>query len=181
MTPKAVRLATIVVLSQLSWFACVLGAAHNSAWVGPAAVAAALAFNMLAVERPLDVLKLALIGAILGLAAETLLILTGLVSYAAPGSLANLPPLWLIALWAVFSTLPNTALVRLHGRVLLQAVLGLIGAPLAYLGGERLGAMSFIARPALGLAAIGLLWTIAFPTLMAAAKRIDSGPRGRTT
>lgn len=178
---RAVRLAIIVTLSQLSWFACVLGAASNSPWIGPAAGAGTLAFNLLVLEKPLNVLKLAVVGALLGLAVETPLILTGLVSYSAPGPLANLPPLWLIALWVVFSTLPNTALAQLHGRVLLQAVLGLVGAPLAYLAGERLGAMSFIERPTLGLAAIGLLWAVAFPTLMAAAKRIERGPRDRTT
>jgi hypothetical protein len=178
---RAVRLAIIVTLSQLSWFACVLGAASNSPWIGPAAGAGTLAFNLLVLEKPLNVLKLAVVGALLGLAVETPLILTGLVSYSAPGTLANLPPLWLIALWVVFSTLPNTALAQLHGRVLLQAVLGLVGAPLAYLAGERLGAMSFIERPTLGLAAIGLLWAVAFPTLMAAAKRIERGPRDRTT
>ncbi len=44
---RAVRLAIIVILSQLSWFACVLGAAPNRPWIGPAAGAGTLVFNML--------------------------------------------------------------------------------------------------------------------------------------
>jgi Protein of unknown function (DUF2878) len=172
MKQEAVRLAIIVLLSQVSWFACVLGAAANNAWVGPAVVLVSIAITLLLVDKPFSVLKLVLVTAALGFVVETLLISTGLISYAAPGAWPGFPPLWLIAMWIAFATLPNTALASLHGRILLQALLGLVGAPLAYFAGARLGAMSFNEPMFAGLAAIGLCWAVAFPALMVAARRI---------
>lgn len=179
MQRETAKLAKIVMLSQVSWFACVLGAAAQHPWIGPTVVAGTLAFNMVVSRQPLDVLKLALFGAFLGLTVEMLLIATGFVSYAAPGYPPNLPPFWLIAMWVAFSTLPNTAFVYLHGRIMLQTLFGLIGAPLAYFAGERLGAMWFAGPPILALIAIGLSWAVAFPTLMFAAQRIDARAKAK--
>ncbi len=104
---------------------------------------------------------------------------TGLIRYALTGPSADFPPLWLVSLWLVFGTLLNTLFARLHGHWLWQALLAFGGAPLSYLSGVKLGAMDFVGPPWKGLLAIAVVWTIAFPVLMAIAYKIDKRVRAR--
>ena len=164
----------VIVFSQVAWFACVLGAAQGNAWIGPAVVFATVGFAALALGRARETVQLALVAGVIGLVLECIMLASGRVTYATPGPFATLPPAWLLGLWIVFSVLPNTALKWLHGRRGLQAVAGAAGAPLAYLAGERLGAMTFHDPVPASLAMLALLWAIAFPILMAAAEKMKA-------
>lgn len=170
----------IIVLSQVAWFACVLGAANGNAWIGPAVVAATIGVAVVTLGRPRETLLLALVAGLIGLLVETVMIASGLVEYVLPGPWPMLPPAWLFGLWVVFSVLPNTALAWLHGRRAVQAGLGAVGAPLAYLGGAKLGAMRFEEPAVAGLTLLGALWAVAFPSLMAAARGLASPQTLRT-
>ena len=60
------------------------------------------------------------------------------------------------ALWSLFAITLNVSLRALRGRPAVGALLGLAGGPLAYLGGEKLGAVAF-AQPANALLALALM------------------------
>ena len=73
----------------------------------------------------------------------------------------------MIALWTCFAATLRHSLAWLRARWLLAAVLGAVGGPLAYLGGESLGAISLTGD--LSIAAISAQYAIATPILLAIA------------
>jgi hypothetical protein len=172
MTGSRWRLICNLVLYQASWFACVLGAAQGHAWIGLALTAIAVIVAAGLSGTPRRIVLLALLGVAVGTAVETTMLASGLASYAEPGSAPPLPPLWMIALWVGFAINTHELLGWMMGRPGLQAAFGLIGAPIAYLAGEKLGAMTFLEPRLGGLALIAGLWAVAFPALMALARRI---------
>jgi len=63
-------------------------------------------------------------------------------------------------LWALFSSTLNVSLRWMRGRTALAIVFGAIGGPLAYLAGEKLGAMQLVAQPH-ALLALASGWAMA--------------------
>ena len=53
-----------------------------------------------------------------------------------------LVPVWILALWCAFASTLNVSLVWLQGRYLMAILLGAIAGPIAYLGAERIGAVT---------------------------------------
>lgn len=167
------RIAVNVAVVYASWFATVIAAANGRAWLAAAASLVAVVLNVaLASNRASDV-KLIAVAAVVGLVVETLLMTQGMADYASPGPVAGLPPAWLVLMWMAFATILNVSLAWLKERQLLAAVLGFLGGPLSYYAGARLGAMQLGEPLALSLGAIGILWAVAFPTLLYAARRLD--------
>ncbi len=161
-----------LVLFQLGWWALVLSAAHGYPGLGLAIVALILAWH-LGFVRPLASEALLIgLAALIGLAFDSLLIATGWVSFGPPAPVSApttaLPPPWMIALWANFATTLNLSLAGLQSRPWLTALLGLVGGPLAYWGGAKLGAMTFVA-PLPALIALALVWAVLTPLLLALA------------
>jgi hypothetical protein len=161
-----------VVLYQLGWFACVLGAAHGRPWLGPLAAAAIIAWHLAhaALARP----ELALIACavLLGALFDTLLAQSGWVHFSAGALIAGTAPCWMMALWGIFATTLNVSLRSLRTHPVLAMILGALGGPLAYFAGARLGALALVAAgPALSAIAIG--WAALTPVLLLAARRFD--------
>lgn len=159
-------------LYQGAWFACVLGAAWGRPYFGLAAVLAAVLVHLVWALHPARELLLIAIAALTGTLFESLLVASGWVRMV-PGSLvANLTPLWMVALWVAFATTLNVALRPLRQRYLLGALAAGIGAPLAYLAGAGLGALQWVEMmPAVLAIAAG--WAVAMPLLMRSAQRFD--------
>ncbi len=166
-------IAVNVVLFQLGWFACVLGAAHGVPWVSVVAAGAILAWHLSRATQPQRELALLAAAAVLGAIFETLLMQTGWVRFETGVLIAGAPPYWMVALWAIFATTLNVSLRWLRPRPSLAALLGAVGGPAAYYAGARLGALEFIAAGA-ALVAIGIGWAILVPVLLAAAHRLDA-------
>lgn len=162
---------------QVGWFACVLGAAGG--WDGGgAAIAAGLAMAHLALaERPGREWPLLLVALGLGALVETLHLGAGILEPRGQAAVRGLPPFWLLALWLQFGTVFHFCLRWLSGRYRLAFGLGLVGGPLAFLAGERLGAASLGEPRALSIAVLALVWAVAVPTLVWIADRL--GPSGR--
>ena len=78
-----------------------------------------------------------------------------------------LGPLWLMALWMSFATTVRHSLRWLNGRPILQASLGLIGGPLAYLTGESLGAITV--NGLWGTVAVMAVYSVTVPALFLTA------------
>lgn len=154
-----------IVLFQLGWFACVLGAANGYAREGAIAAGLIVALHIARATRPGREAKLALAAALLGLAFESALVWAGWVR-------VDDGIYWLVALWALFATTLNESLRTLQTRPWIAALFGAVGGPLAYYAGARMGALDFV-QPAAMLAALAVGWAAATPLLLSVARRLN--------
>lgn len=161
-----------LILFQAAWLATVMTASHGAAWIGLVSVAAAIAVHLIVSDSPGAEVRLLFEALLVGIAVEHGMLWSGLIQY--PGDPAFVP-LWMLALWPLFATTLNTSLRWLHEHLLLAALLGAIAGPLAYLGGQALGAI-VLPDPASALAALALIWAIATPALSGIARLLESEP-----
>lgn len=159
-------------LFQFGWFACVLGAAWGLPWAGTGIALAIVAMHLLMANRPQTELKLLAIAAAIGVGFDSTLAALGWVAFPSGILIPGMAPHWMVALWLLFATTLNVSLGWLKRKPLLAVVFGAVGGPLAYFGGAKLGALSFIdMTPALIALAIG--WALITPLLVQLAKRFD--------
>lgn len=178
------RKAANVALFNAGWFACVLGAAWDRPWLGPAAVAAVLAVHLTLRPGPGGRgAEAACVGAcvLVGLLADSAVIAGGAFAPKRWTLPSPLPSVWLLAMWANFAPLLTVSLRWLRGRWALAAGLGAIGGPSAYYSGQQLGALT-IGRPtwlAVGILAVG--WALVVPALTGLSAALDRArPGGRS-
>jgi hypothetical protein len=159
------RRALNLLAFQVGWFTTVLGAAHGLPWLGPVVVVVIVGLHLALTRQRMSELRLLVAAVVLGLALEHALLYAGLVGYAGdPGWV----PLWMLALWPLFATTLNASLAWFKPRLGLAALAGALAGPLAYAGGEALGAIQLNAS-ALWVLAVG--WALAFPLLLAVARQ----------
>ena len=163
---------TNFLLYQVGWLAIVFGAASGRPWAGSAFALGLLAIHFGLADHRWTHFKLCVIAAGLGFVVDTSLIAAGVYRFPSGHPISHLPPPWIILMWMQFSALIPFCLSWLSGRYWLSAVLGLIGGPLAFLAGERIGAVAFLPPRLLHLALLGLFWSAAMPTLVYAADRL---------
>jgi len=162
------------VASQAAWFACVLGAAHGWPWLGPACVAGLAIWHVrtrpTAAERAREA-RLLVSAGLIGYAADSALVLAGLLSFPTHAALGWPSSVWMAALWVAFAATLNASNSWMSGRYGAAAVFGAAGAPLAYAAGARLGAATLGGEPGWALLAVALLWGAAMPFLVWLAGR----------
>ena len=158
-------------LYQVAWLACVLGAAKGQPLIGVGVALLVVAQHLALSPNAGQELKLILLTGLLGGAWETWLITQDWVRYVG-GESAWLAPAWIIALWLAFATTFNVSLRWLQPRPLLAAVLGLVGGPLAWYAGARLGALE-LPDPSLALSVLGAGWAALMPLLLWLASRLN--------
>ncbi|MCB2054303.1 MAG: DUF2878 domain-containing protein [Geminicoccaceae bacterium] len=171
--PSRPHIVVALLLYQAGWFACILGAAQDRPWIGPLAALPVLALHLRWAAVPRAELRLLIAATLIGLVGDSLLATSGLVSFTSGVWIEGLSPLWMVALWPLFATTFNVALRWLRARWLLAAILGALGAPLAYGAGAALGAAVLNEPIAVTLGAIGILWAVATPLLLEMARRND--------
>jgi hypothetical protein len=157
---------------QIGWFACVLGGAHGVPWLGSSIAVLIVAWHMTHAARPKQELILVLIAGAIGAIWDSALVTLGWISFPSGTLLAGTAPYWMVALWMLFATTLNVSLAWLKRSALLAALFGAIGGPLAYYGGAKLGALSFLA-PTPALVALALGWGLLTPLLIMLALRFD--------
>lgn len=160
---------------QAGWFACVLGGAWHLPLAGSALALAIVAAHLCAAAAPGRELALLAAAAAFGAVFDSLLVAAGWLAYPSGTLFAGTAPYWIVAMWALFATTLNVSLRWLRGRAWLAAVLGALGGPLAFLAGERLGAVVFVDRGA-GLAALAAGWAVVMPALVQLSRRLDGFP-----
>lgn len=183
-------MSTLVNLAcfQCTWLALVHGAARGRVFPGALALAASIALQ--SVPRvPVRLPRPALIAAAtaLGLVADSLLVLLGVLAFPAQHDAAWPVPLWMVLLWANFALTLDESLAWAGDRPLLAAALGAVAGPMAYRYGEAVGALE-LGSPVPSLLAIAALWMAAFPLLATATARLRdrrtppraAGAEGRT-
>ena len=146
---------------QIAWFAGILGAAHGYASAGTA-IAVGVAALHLAVQRPrAGELKLIACAAAVGVAHDAVLMHLGFVDFTPAGWSEPWPPYWMVGLWVAFATTLNHSMRWFMQRPWRGIAAGVLGGPLAYLAGARLGALSLseFAVPAIAVT-FGLAMTV---------------------
>ena len=152
-------------LYQTGWFFCVLGAAWHFPWFGTSiALSLLLVHFWLATDRATQ-LKLALVAAGVGLVIDSAQLWAGVFVFPQGVFVPWLPPPWMSVLWMQFATTLQYSMRWMSGRYALSACFGLMGAPLAFFAGERLGAIEFLSPRLPHYAILALLWSIAVPAL----------------
>ena len=151
------------VLFQACWFACVWGGANNYGWLGPVLVAITVPLQVYFItENHKAETFFVIISGLSGFVLETILILAGVYFLAGQSNLQICPP-WMAALWFNFAMLVSISLVWLKEKYLLAAILGGLAGPVAYWGGEKLGAITVADAFMRGYVPLMLLWAIALP------------------
>ena len=159
-------------LYQIGWFACVLGAASQRPWTGCLIGTILVVVHVaLSVERVLEVQLLVLATAV-GAAVEMIQIAAGTYRFTSRTETDALPPAWLLAMWARFATTFRFSLRNVVIRPVLAVLFGAAGGPIAFLAGERLGAVTLLPPLAQSLLRLSISWAIALVVFSAVLRRI---------
>lgn len=149
----------------LGWFACILGAASELYWLGPAVVIVLAGLHCAYSVTWLADLRLMLVLAGVGTALDSAQSILGFLTfYGRPESWpAWLAPPWITALWLHFGTLRWPLFRPLARRPGLAAGLGAVAAPLAYWAGARLDAAAFGDPAWRTFIALAVVWAVLLP------------------
>lgn len=162
---------------QAVWFVAVIAAGNGYAWPGALAAAAFVAAQVLLARQPWSMAALAGAALVAGALVDGVLAASGLARYAAAWPSSQAAPLWILGLWCAFATTLTGSLRLLQRRLGAAALLGLAGAPLAYLGAARgWGAVAFAEPAWAGLAWLASGWALALPALAWLARRLAQAP-----
>jgi len=157
---------------QAGWFAAVLGAANDMPWAGPLVIAAVIALHLRTAREPRQELALILACGLIGAITDSILVAAGWVAYPAGSIIDNAAPYWIVAMWMLFATTLNVSLGWLKRRKAVGAVFGLVGGPLAYYTGFKLGGIEFVDFNA-AVIALGIAWGAVTPVLLVLAERFN--------
>ena len=136
MKHKIVNLAVF----KIAWTIVVVSAAAGTPFIGVVAVAAAVAIHLHTCDNVESETRLMLVAAVMGLAWESILVLSGLVSYSSGNLVPGIAPYWIVAMWVLFATTINAGMRWLQRNKVLAAVAGGIGGPMGFFAGAGVGA-----------------------------------------
>lgn len=148
------------VLFQAGWFACVL-------YPGPAAVGVVVllvSVHLIFISQArMSELQFIGGGVVLGGILDGLWFNTGVLDNGVSGF--QLTPIWILGLWAAFTTTLSHSLSWISARPWLPFVCAPVAGPFAYWSASKLGA---VAMPdlTLSLAALAVGWFLVFPLLL---------------
>ena len=168
-----------VILFQVSWFACVLGAANSLPYMGIIVTAGILAWHLIQAKAPKAELWLMGSALALGASFDQALLSFNLVNYMHHGWSSSVVPVWILALWLGFSIILNVSLRWMRSLHLVAILFGFVGGPLAYLSAEKLGAVVILSNFSYVTLALG--WAIITPILLFISKRFDGFEQSGST
>ena len=157
---------------QIGWLSSVVGAAQQMPWLGPVAAVVALLIHFKAARRPIEEFMLVLSCAMIGAAFDSFLLASGWVAYSSGLFSSVLAPYWIITMWMLFATTLNVSMRWLRGRPGLAALFGLLGGPIAYLTGQKLGGIE-LSNPVAAIIALGIGWAVMMPILIRLSEIFD--------
>jgi len=152
-----------LIMFQIGWFACVLGAAYGFPMLGSISVLVLVVVHLIYNRDRIQETSLLFVCGVIGFVWESLLATAGIIQYTDQHMLTS-APLWMAALWVNFATTINYSLSWFKQHLMLASLGAMLSAPLAYYAGARLGAMQ-LPDLWLSLAVIGLGWAVLFPLL----------------
>ena len=157
---------------QVGWFACVLGAANDKELLGMIIALGIVIYHVVNQGDSRKELKLVLAATVIGLLWETWVLNLNILRYPSHPEALFWAPTWLIMMWALFATTINLSMAWLKGRWVLSVFMGAVFGPLAFIGGERLGAVVFL-DSTLSIITLSVGWGLLMPLLLWIAERIN--------
>ena len=157
---------------KIGWLSSVIGGAQQMPWLGPAVVFAAIAIHLTRAQRPSSELMLIVSCGLIGTFFDSALVAAGWVTFPSGMFSDTLAPYWIITMWMLFATTINMSMRWMRGRPWLAAAFGLVGGPLAYYAGHRIGGIVFVNETA-ALAMLAIGWAVMMPVLMRIGETLD--------
>jgi len=145
---------------QLSWPACVVGAANGMIWPGTVVVGL-FAFWQLHPAR-MHRRDPWVVGAFVatGLIVDTLWIRAGIVEYATAWPAQGFTPAWLVLLWVGLGLTVNHSLGVFRRRWRLFVLLATVGSPMSYSAASAFGAVTWLAPAWQVIVCVGPIWAL---------------------
>ena len=172
LSPLATKLLNATIY-QAGWFCCVLGAAWGFPIAGALIALLLATLHLLLAASWKNEALLMVAACLLGIVIDSIQQALGLFTFTRDPAWPFWLPLWVFVIWAQFATLFHYALHWLSGRYLLAAMFGLIGGPLAYWSGIRIGAASFGDNPILTVVILAIVWALVTPLLCRLSDALD--------
>jgi hypothetical protein len=157
---------------QVGWFACVLGAANDKELLGMIIALGIVIYHVVNQGDSRKEFKLVLAATVIGLLWETWVLNLNILRYPSHPEALFWAPTWLIMMWALFATTINLSMGWLKDRWVLAVFMGAVFGPLAFIGGERLGAVVFL-DSTLSIITLSVGWGLLMPLLLWIAERIN--------
>jgi hypothetical protein len=165
---------------KIGWLSSVFGGAQQMPWLGPAVVFAAIVIHLLRAHRPSSELMLILSCGLIGTFFDSALVAAGWVTFPSGMFSDTFAPYWIITMWMLFATTINLSMRWMRGRPWLAAAFGLVGGPLAYYAGHKIGGIVFV-NEAAALAMLAAGWALMMPLLMRLGESLDGVSAETTT
>jgi len=151
---------------QAAWWACVL----VQGWIGPMSMGLFVALHLWMLRQKFrSECVLIVLSCVVGIGLDNALAILGDVQYQGEILVIH-SPLWLVSIWAGFGATVRHCQAVLFRTRWAAAVTGLVGGPLAYWGGERLGVLDV--HSLVSWLDIGILWMAAMLTLHSADRHL---------
>ncbi len=163
------------ILFQTAWISCVIAGGSVWHWFGTLVIGVVVAMQLVQADLPQMEIRLIAIALMIGMIWDSLLVMMGLTQYQYGQLLPGFAPHWIIALWALFACTMNLSLRWLKPRLLMAALLGAVGGPLAYYAGQKLGAVTF-GHTQTTLIALAIGWGVFTPMLAYLSRKYDGFP-----
>ena len=155
---------------QLTWAACAYGASSGVPNLGLyVGITYIVLHFLLTKSRLIDLIVLLTIGS-LGIAANSINALIGVISFIEPSSTLLLVPSWLMALWFVFSLMIPHSLYWLSKYMRFSFIAGAIGGSFSYWLGHEIGAIQLYEPLPYSVAIYFLEWGLIFPLALILTK-----------
>ena len=159
------------VLFQAGWFIGVLGASYNQTYLALTLSIVILLVHFAIIKNRILELKLIIIAGLIGLLFDGALLNFDLIIYNDPGLPYPLTPIWIVMLLMFFAMTLNHSLAWLRQKIYISILFGALGGPLAYIAGEKLGAITLLSTNSIIILSIG--WAFITPVLLIIANRLN--------
>lgn len=158
-------------LFQILWLACAFGAAKQLIWPSCLALLVLMVWQLHPKRRHKSDITLMLLAIVMGLAIDSLWVYLGLMMFQLPLPWTAMAPFWIVLLWMGFALTVNHSLMWLKNAWYLPIAMGMIGAPVAYLAGQKFGALTFTASTPVVALSLGIAWAIGLTVMVKVSER----------
>ncbi len=162
-----------LVIFQLAWFACILGAGYGLPWLGVLVVSLSVFGHLLCVRFDRGWVVLLMLSFVLGWGFDWAVLSLGAMGYPAHARLLTPVPIWMPFMWVNLATTLHLSMAWMKRRYAVAVLFGLLGGPGAYFTGMKLDAVLLGENLFRSLLIIGLEWAIAMPLLLVIAQSFN--------
>lgn len=155
-----------VVLYQLCWLGCVLGAAYEAEFLALLVVLTVTVFHLSRLSNWQSELRFISAAMLLGTLLDTIPFYMCAFSFPNESLSPWSYPLWMSALWLSFACTLRHSLHWLMLRPMIALVFGFLGGPLSYFAGMKLEAITFPGLFTPASLAVAITWALAMLLLV---------------